>query len=97
MQTYRYYIVESPGMHGQSETVRPRKRTNRSLAMAVQMARQATDAYQQAMRPYGGSGGYYRVISGRNPWIGMGGIMGMDLDRIPSVQGSEEATRNLKT
>ena len=77
---YRYQIVPTAGRYGSGELVRPVRRTNKSLSEAQSMAVAMTRAFRARMRPYGGTGGGYRVIDGDKVWS-----YGHDLDHIPTA------------
>ena len=78
----KYAVVPTQGMYGSGDTVRV-ARTSHSLVTARKVARRLTTAYQGVMKPYGGSGGGYRVIE----W-GQASrtISGYDLDRTPDAR-----------
>ena len=70
--TLYYHVIECAGMHGSGSRVRPRS-THHSLRAALRAAQSATRSYQSAMARYGGSSGYYDVVTSaeRHPvWIG---------------------------
>ena len=77
-----YAIVPSQGRYQSGDTVHV-VRTSGSLETARKIARKLTDEYQRMMRRYGGSSGYYRVIS----WgIADRRIDGYSLDRIADAK-----------
>lgn len=94
MKSYRYAVIASPGMHGQSETVWPILRTD-DLARARNAASRATRNYQRGMAPHGGSGGYYRVVAWDSDDRNAG--MGMDADRTPSIDADHDYALKVST
>lgn len=83
----RYAVVQSPGCHGSGERVRPIS-MHVDLAKALAAAKKATREYQRAMRPHGGSSGYYRVIEAPDRvWLGW------ELDLYPTITAASQEVR----
>ena len=79
----RYAVVPTQGMYGSGDVVRIAGSSD-SLQTAQSIARKRTVAYQDNMRPYGGTSGGYRVIA----WDRTDKtIDGYWLDRKPTVTG----------
>lgn len=60
-KTYAFAVIAGPGMYGSGDTVRVACRTN-DRQKAKAKAAKLTREYQDGMKKYGGSSGFYRVI-----------------------------------
>ena len=79
----RYAVVPTQGMYGSGDVVRIAGSSD-SLQTAQSIARKRTQAFQDNMRPYGGTSGGYRVIAWDREDRTIDGCF---LDRKPTVTG----------
>ena len=79
--TTTYAVVPTQGMYGSGDNVRVAQ-ISRSLQAARSIAKRLTQQYQAGMKPYGGSGGGYRVIEWNQK---SRTISGYSLDRTPDA------------
>ena len=81
MSTATYAVVPTQGTYTSGDNVRV-ARISRSLQAARKAAKSLTASYQSGMKPYGGSGGGYRVIEWNQK---SRTISGYWLDRTPDA------------
>ena len=60
-KSYKYAVIEGPGMHGSGDTVHVACLTD-MLDTARKQATKLTLEYRHKMAPYGASSGFYRVV-----------------------------------